>query len=109
MSDVQPIDLDDLQRVGVKVREKTDDNWLADMVELACEEIARLREERLTNEERAAICWARAGLLNDADEAKSRGLRERSEHSRNAAETLARLLERHPLPPEQDTKETRNG
>jgi hypothetical protein len=24
----------------------TDDNWLADMVELACDEIARLREER---------------------------------------------------------------
>ena len=46
MSDVQPIDLDDLQRVGVQVRELTDDNWLADMVELACDEIARLREER---------------------------------------------------------------
>ena len=46
MSEHQPIDLDDLQRVGVKVREKTDDNWLADMVELACDEIARLREER---------------------------------------------------------------
>ena len=46
MSDVQPIDLDDLQRVGVKVRELTDDNWLADMVELACDEIARLREEQ---------------------------------------------------------------
>jgi len=40
------IDLDDLQRVGVLVRELTDDNWLADMVEIACEEIARLREER---------------------------------------------------------------
>ena len=40
------IDLDDLQRVGVNVRELTDDNWLADMVELACDEIARLREER---------------------------------------------------------------
>jgi hypothetical protein len=45
--DVQPIDLDDLQRVAVKVREKTDDNWLADMVEIACDEIARLREERM--------------------------------------------------------------
>lgn len=42
----EPIDLDDLQRVGVKVRELTDDNWLADMVELARDEIARLREER---------------------------------------------------------------
>ena len=42
----EPIDLDDLQRVGVLIREKTDDNWLADMVELACDEIARLREER---------------------------------------------------------------
>ena len=48
MSDVQPIDLDDLQRVGVLVRELTDDNWLADMVEIAAAEIARLREERLT-------------------------------------------------------------
>ena len=46
MSDEQPVDLDDLQRVSVKVREKTDNNWLADMVELACDEIARLREER---------------------------------------------------------------
>ena len=46
MSDVQPIDLDDFQRVGVLVREKTDDNWLADMVEIAAAEIARLREER---------------------------------------------------------------
>ena len=46
MSDVQPIDLDDLQRVGVQVRELTGDNWLADMVEIACDEIARLREER---------------------------------------------------------------
>jgi hypothetical protein len=46
MSERQPIDLDDLQRVGTKVRELTDDNWLADMVEIACEEIALLREER---------------------------------------------------------------
>ena len=46
MNERQPIDLDDLQRVGVQVREKTDDNWLADMVELARDEIARLREER---------------------------------------------------------------
>ena len=42
------IDLDDLQRVGVLVREKTADNWLADMVEIAAAEIARLREERDT-------------------------------------------------------------
>ena len=42
----EPIDLDDLQRVGVKVRELTDDNWLAEMVEIAAAEIARLREER---------------------------------------------------------------
>jgi hypothetical protein len=47
VSEHQPIDLDDLQRVSVTVREKTDDNWLADMVEIACDEIARLREERL--------------------------------------------------------------
>jgi hypothetical protein len=46
VSEHQPIDLDDLHRVSVKVRELTDDNWLADMVELAAAEIARLREER---------------------------------------------------------------
>ena len=46
MSDEQPIDLDDLKRVSVKVREMTDDNWLADMVEIAHDEIVRLREER---------------------------------------------------------------
>jgi hypothetical protein len=46
VSERQPIDLEDLQRVSVKVREMTDDNWLADMVELAAAEIARLREER---------------------------------------------------------------
>jgi RNA polymerase subunit RPABC4/transcription elongation factor Spt4 len=45
VSNEQPIDLDDLRRVAVKVREKTDDNWLADMVELACDEISRLRED----------------------------------------------------------------
>ena len=48
MSERQPIDLDDLQRVGVLVRIQLDDNWLADMVEIACDEIARLREERDT-------------------------------------------------------------
>ena len=42
----EPIDLNDLHRVGVLVREKTADNWLADMVQIACDEIARLREER---------------------------------------------------------------
>jgi hypothetical protein len=41
----EPIDIDDLHRVGVKVRELTADNWLADMVELACAEITRLREQ----------------------------------------------------------------
>ena len=51
----EPIDLDDLKRVGVLVREKTDDNWLADMVELAAAEIARLREERPTAGEREAL------------------------------------------------------
>lgn len=50
VSERQPIDLDDLQRVGVLVREKTDDNWLADMVEIACDEIARLRKERRQRE-----------------------------------------------------------
>ena len=65
MSDVQPIDLDDLQRVGVLVREKTGDNWLADMVEIARDEIARLREERrwvsvgerLPPDNVAVLCW----------------------------------------------------
>ena len=42
----EPIDLDDLQRVGILVRIQLDDNWLADMVEIAAAEIARLREER---------------------------------------------------------------
>jgi hypothetical protein len=46
VSEHQPIDLDDLRRVGVWVREITDDHWLADMVDLAAAEIARLREER---------------------------------------------------------------
>jgi hypothetical protein len=46
LSDFQPIDLDDLRRVAVKVRWMTDDNWLADMVEIAAAEIARLRDER---------------------------------------------------------------
>jgi hypothetical protein len=46
MNEEQPIDLDDLRRVAVKVRWMTDDNWLADMVEIAAAEIARLREER---------------------------------------------------------------
>jgi hypothetical protein len=45
VSEHQPIDLDDLRRVSVKVRWMTDDNWLADMVELACDEISRLRED----------------------------------------------------------------
>ena len=61
----EPIDLDDLQRVGVKVRELTDDNWLADMVEIAAAEIARLREERrwvpvgerLPPDNVAVLCW----------------------------------------------------
>ena len=100
----EPIDLDDLQRVGVLVREKTDDNWLADMVEIAAAEIARLREERLTNEERGAIRWATAALLNDADKTWP-AFRERSKHSREAAETLKGLLDRQPLPPGPETQE----
>jgi hypothetical protein len=122
MSEQQPIDLDDLQRVGVLVRKLTDDNWLADMVEIAAAEIARLREERrsistllgkvesleadnarlreerLTNEERGAIHWGTAALLDDADIAEKRGMAQRSQHSREAAETLKRLLDRQPLP-----------
>ena len=46
MSERQPIDLNDLQRVGVLVRIQLDDNWLADMIEIAAAEIARFREER---------------------------------------------------------------
>ena len=67
MSDEQPVDLDDLKRVSVKVRERTDDNWLADMVELAHDEIARLREERrwfsvgerLPEEEVQVLVWGK--------------------------------------------------
>jgi hypothetical protein len=44
--DGQPVDLEDLQRVSVKVRELTNDNWLADMVELACDELRALREKK---------------------------------------------------------------
>ena len=51
----EPIDLDDLVRVGVLVRVQLDDNWLADMIEIAAAEIARLREERLTAGEREAL------------------------------------------------------
>lgn len=63
MSEHQPIDLDDLQRVGVKVREQTDDNWLADMVELACDEIARLREERRQREALWTWCANKTQLV----------------------------------------------
>jgi hypothetical protein len=49
VSDEQPIDLDDLKRVAVKVREMTGDNWLADMVEIAHDEIARLREYAISD------------------------------------------------------------
>jgi hypothetical protein len=57
VSDVQPIDLDDLRRVSVKVREKTDDNWLADMVEIAAAEISRLREENETLRDHWPTFW----------------------------------------------------
>ena len=70
----------------------------------AVEEIARLREERMTNEERGAISWATAALLHDADKTWP-AFRERSKHSREAAKTLNGLLERLPLPPEPETKE----
>lgn len=61
------------------------------------EQIARLRQERLTNEERGAINWATAALLHDADKTWP-AFRERSKHSREAAETMKRLLDRQPLP-----------
>lgn len=57
-------------------------------------EIARLRDERMTNEERGAISWAIAALLHDADKTWP-AFRERSIHSREAAKTLKGLLERH--------------
>ena len=65
MSDEQPIDLDDLKRVAARVRVQLDDNWLADMVEIAHDEIARLREERrwvpvgerLPADNVAVLCW----------------------------------------------------
>ena len=79
----EPIDLDDLQRVGVLVREKTDDNWLADMVELAAAEIARLREERrwvpvgerLPEEGVEALWWCNS---DDQDRGVYVGKRDRS-------------------------------
>ncbi len=92
------VDIEELRRLAANVAEHMSDDR-AEMIDLAADEIARLREERLTDRERAAICWARAGLLADSDETKARGLCERSEHSREAAETLTRLLERQPLPP----------
>lgn len=52
----QPIDLDDLQRVAARVRLQLDDNWLADMAELACDEIDRLREERRQREALWQVC-----------------------------------------------------
>jgi hypothetical protein len=105
----EPIDLDDLQRVGVKVREKTDDNWLADMVEIACAEIARLREERLTAGERDALelslelewpktseQWkALAACLGPVCVAPA------NEHK----VAIRGLLDRLPLPPGADAKE----
>jgi hypothetical protein len=57
-----------------------------------CQEVERLR---LTDEERAAISWAIAGLLNDADDTKKRGMAQRWRYSSDAAETLKGLLERH--------------
>jgi hypothetical protein len=67
VSEHQPIDLDDFKRVSVKVREMTDDNWLADMVEIAAAEIARLREERrwisvgerLPDEDLQVLVWGK--------------------------------------------------
>ena len=56
MSDEQPIDLDDLQRVAARVRVQLDDNWLADMVEIAHDEIARIREERRQREALWTAC-----------------------------------------------------
>ena len=50
---------------------------------------------RLTDKERAAISWAAAGLLSDAEDAKQRGMVQRCRHSADAAETLKRLLERN--------------
>lgn len=62
------------------------------LIEALANEIARLR---LTNEERGAITWASAGMLEDADITANRGMAQRSQHSREAAETLKGLLERH--------------
>ena len=78
----------------------------SDAVKWAIAQIARLREERMTNEERGAISWATAALLHDADITAKRGMAQRSQHSCEAAETLKRLLERMPLVPETEGAES---
>ena len=60
----------------------------------AVDPVLREARLRLTSEERGAITWASAGLLHDADKTWP-AFRERSKHSREAAETLKGLLERH--------------
>ena len=81
---------------GVPIRVWRCAGEVADAVEQMENEIARLREERMTNEERGAISWATAALLYDADKTWP-AFRERSQHSREAAKTLKGLLERQPL------------
>ena len=103
------IDLDDLQRVGVLVREKTADNWLADMVELACDEIARLREERLTAGEREALElsleleWPKTGRQWKALAACLGPVCVAPANEHKVA--IRGLLDRQPLPPGTEPKE----
>ena len=105
MSERQPIDLDDLQRVGVLVREKTADNWLADMVQIACDEIARLREERRS----ISTLLGKVETL-EADNARLREERRRREEVWLACAEETRLVYGgvfmpKPLPPGPEPKE----
>ena len=105
----EPIDLDDLQRVGVLVRELTDDNWLADMIELAASEIARLREERLTAGEREALEqsleleWPKTGRQWKALAACLGPVCVAPANEHKVA--IRGLLDRQPLPPGPEPKE----
>lgn len=109
MSEQQPIDVDDLRRVSVKVRELTDDNWLADMVELAHDEIARLREERMTADERDALElsleleWPKTGRQWKALAACLGPVCVAPANEHKVA--IRGLLDRQPLPPGPEGKE----
>ena len=81
----------------------------SDAVKWAIAEIDRLREERISNEERGTINWATAALLEDVDLTAKLGMAQRSKHSCEAAETLKGLLARQTLPSGPATKEDHDG